>query len=564
MLSATIDSPASLNQALSIVDDHIAQLDKELSQAHARRRAFLTCLNSMNPLLRLPAEILQQILGILVCDGHTSAWDDLESSMKFWRALVQSSTRWTQVMLVCSHLRRFAVASPLLWTRIHINCRNDHWLLLCTERAGSAPKVLSIDETFCRYRVGYETTLFSQTLMDSAMDLRIRLADEEYHPWKYYPPNPLSGVAANRPSPETLPASLTFKDRAGFISNRLKKPMDHLKCLQLAFLETRPFHLSSDFLGGRTSLLTQLALSEVEFDIDLPVLPALLDLNLRNVSACSLRRLIVFLSSTPTIERLALHNLRLQPAVELTSMKSAHLPRLQVLVVWCVHEILRKLLPLLPPPSESGVVGHTRLRDSDTVECEHETWRQIAQEARRLISAPVGMYAGSDDIYMDNIAWRVLAEDTFVLAGGPDREASLRALSPTYDFACRPRRIHIRNTDVGALFRRLFSLFRNCMMVDAVVIENCTGDVAPLRRWLSKRPRRYPVTSLEFQACSDYVARYGSISQLGQELVDAGLVRIVLEDGVCVAAAPPEEVDSDATSTISRAESTTYELSDDE
>jgi hypothetical protein len=232
-------------------------------------------------------------------------------------------------------------------------------------------------------------------------------------------------------------------------------------------------------------------------------------------------------------------------------------------VVWCVQEVLRKLLPFLPPPSESGVVGHTRLRDS--VECGHETRRHIAQEARRLISAlPEGMYAGSDDIYVDNNSWRVVAEDTFLLAGGPEREASLRALSPTYDFACRPRRIHIRNTDAGALFRRLFSLFHNTMMADAVVIESCTGDLAPLRRWLSKRPRRYPVTSLDFQACSDYVARYGSIAQLSQELVDAGLVRTVLEDGVCVAAAPAEEVDSDATSTISRPESTTYELSDDE
>jgi hypothetical protein len=512
-----MDLPSSLNRQSAIVDDHI-------TQPHA---------NALNPFCRLPAEILQQILGILVCDGYESALDLLESPIRSGLDLVESSTDWKQIMLVCSHLRRLAVESPLLWTHIHVTRWNVEWVQLCAERAGSAPKILSIDEEMWAMRGYYHSTSILQSLMDSAADLRIQLEDGDFQPQSAH------RIAVNRdqstPEIEDLPLSLQTRGR--LMLDRLEEPMPFLECLQLILPESRPFYLGSEFLGGRTSLLTQLSLWEVYLGIDLPALPALLDLNLRDMSARSLPQLITFVNYSPRIKRLALHRVCLaEPTTEHDSVPTVHLAQLQVLVVRCDAEVLRRLLPLLPPPCESGVVGYMNRRS-----CGQDTRRRIAQEARRLISAPEASYPGTGDIYADDAAWRVLAEDVFILAGGPARDHNLLALSPVRDFACGPERMHIRDTDAGAICDRLIALFSSQMRVADVVIERGTGDLAPLWCWLAEHTRGHlPMASLDFRACPEYGAQYGSIAQLGQELVNARLVRTVLEDGSRVAVASPE------------------------
>jgi hypothetical protein len=527
MCVALMDLPSSLNHKLAVVGDHITQLSAEPAHAHARRRIPSTQCNAFNPLCRLPTEILHKILGILVYDGHQSAWDVLESPARLGWDVVQSNTDWTQVMLVCSHLRRLAIESPLLWTRIHVTRQNEKWVQLCAERAGSAPKILSIGEERWTKPGYYHWTLLLQSLMDSAADLRIRLNDRDFLPWQYA----ILGLAVSLPPPDIEDSLFSLDDRNQSVIKRLEQPMPSLECLQLVFPQSHPFYLGSGFLGGRTSLLTQLTLSEVYIGIDLPALPALLDLNLRGVWAHSLQQLMAFVNSSPRIQRLALHRVCLiEPPTKDDSMPTVHLAQLQVLVVWCDAEVLHRILPLLPSPCESGVVGYTHKRS-----CGQDTRRQIMQEARRLISAPEDSYPGTGDIYADDAAWRVLAEDVFVLAGGSGRDHNLLALSPARDFACRPQRMHIRDTDAGAVCGRLLALFSSQMRVADVVIERGTGDLAPLRRWLAERYS--PIASLDFRACPGYAAQYGSIVQLGQELVDARLVCAVLEDGLGVAVA---------------------------
>jgi hypothetical protein len=93
-------------------------------------------------LLHLPPELLGRILYFAQVVG-----DRIPSSRAQETRWVRYDTGWAEYTLVCQHVRKIALATPMLWTIVvhtSTNRGSSKWAELCVERSGSCLLTINV------------------------------------------------------------------------------------------------------------------------------------------------------------------------------------------------------------------------------------------------------------------------------------------------------------------------------------------------------------------------------------------------------------------------------------
>jgi hypothetical protein len=110
-------------KVLRQIDEEIAALDSQLLALKIRR-------NSLVPFGRLPWEILVRVL-------HFAQVGIKPGPSRFETPWINFDRKWVEYTLVCRRLREVALGTPVLWTFIECDPRNEpgRWENLCITRA---------------------------------------------------------------------------------------------------------------------------------------------------------------------------------------------------------------------------------------------------------------------------------------------------------------------------------------------------------------------------------------------------------------------------------------------
>jgi hypothetical protein len=243
------------------IDDKIARLQEEIRQLRTKRNALM-------PLCRLPSDILVHIVTLLQNVVGQSVESDSLTAFKF--SYEDFNHKWVKVTLVCSHIHRVVLETPILWTTIDLTNRSRR-----------------------RRRIGLQHTL--QRAGDAGLTILVDNAAQAAL---------ITPYVSRAKSLRLFPAT-DYKDHR--LARALHEPMPLIQDLDLLYND---LPLRRNFLGGISHTLRNLMLvgARIESSPDLPNL-RLLELH-RVFSDPGLNSVFKFLQRCPRIEQLTIGNQR--------------------------------------------------------------------------------------------------------------------------------------------------------------------------------------------------------------------------------------------------------------
>jgi hypothetical protein len=233
---------------------------------------------------------------------------------------VRYDTGWAEYTLVCQHVRKIALATPMLWTIVvhtSTNRGSSKWAELCVERSGSCLLTINVLSP-----VYHHSSLPTYPLPESCWERACRVAVRGAPPLNHLD-LPVLGTA-----------------------------LPHLVELDYNLSHASPPRL---FLGGHSASLTYLNYCGICL-VNAPDLPALRTciLNFNPSPTDELPQIAQLLSGTPLLETLELHLLFMRPLTSSTAA-TATLPRLNLpcLATVCFDmdaEQLAMITRMIPSP----------------------------------------------------------------------------------------------------------------------------------------------------------------------------------------------------------------------
>jgi hypothetical protein len=317
------------------IDTELADVAQRILDLQNHERTLKTRRNSLTLICRIPNDVLLRIFSILVQLDHPSLlaafrprgkptrWGQ-NTSKAIPHPHGPDSTAWAHITWVCTHIRRVALDTPLLWR--HIDFERRAWARLCLERSGTVPIFACVWGSF----------------------------DEE-----------ALRAAAHRMQRLSVSAAES-QTREATMNAFLKSELPLLETLHNT--SGGAFELSDRFLSGQASKLTSLSLTNGLLTGSTPSLPALTHLTLRSMTvAGSFEALFNLLDNAPGLTDLLLmamvpsQRLRDIPAStnQPTTRECVSLPKLASVYLYNTILHTSAILSGLPNPLASLYVAPT-------------------------------------------------------------------------------------------------------------------------------------------------------------------------------------------------------------
>jgi hypothetical protein len=493
------ESLTSLDREIASTQLRIADLQEfeQLAQAKAHMRTLWTRRNSLTTICRLPEEILLRMLELLVRSRYANL-PDTESVFRpaGWAPLPhEQTTSWTRVMGVCTYMHAVAISCPSLWSYIDLDHRHSAWTQTCLDRAKPAPLFVHARSSLHRW--------FSTPVQIELLGSIMARTQDGTFVWG------------------ALPVDTTASNA---VQAMFDAPAPHLRTLAVSHSTSAVFVLSSKFLGGAPAMLTRLALEGVALSADPPTLPALIHLQVERMYVDDeIERLLLLIERAPELRTLRIGRIQ-HLSVFSGGLRRISLPKLATFTLATQHDVVAALLTALPA-SSSWKVLPSKWWGAPTPELRLDAFERALHRLKAANSgAPV--------------VPRLLWEDK----------------SESYSLVCQAQNMRYRDVsdnilDFGLILnvlpslrgdgQALQALFESAaastlMRVQRLQVDGNCGDVSGMIAWLRARAAvGQRVRLIGFYLCVQPALseRSCTITELAHQLVEEGLVGVVLVDG---------------------------------
>jgi hypothetical protein len=502
---AIADHLAAIDSELAHIDGHIAALQVGVEDLLAQRRELRTRRNVIAcAFCRLPVELVQKI-----ADHLTSPAFDPPNDLSAQPSQVprlRNVNGWTVVAGVCARLRAVLLDSRHLWARVFWKGRGTEWQDLCIERAGPVPLYINITVT-----TGHSHDYDFQPLSAWIVRARTLIVDMERSSHKMTGLNTLLEVIQ-----QSAPLLHTFSYTG------LRGQYD--RC---------PTRL---FMGGQTASLTRLMLAYTEL---LPAelrFPSLVHLDLYHcwfLTDHAVKELFALLAAAPRLERLLLSDVRIVlpvPGTMLQWQAPQMLPRLSYLGLSGDLILLRAFIPRLPIPMY-GYIMNTDTRTGFVPDIRI----QALDCAFTALGLPVSAYKTSAVPVLNLYQCRLVIERP----GGPGSityEDHCQTLDEFSAFLDHTRALRVHRSAFEQLFvyatTRSYKVDQALGALEHLVLQDFDSPLYDFSDWLAQRARAgRPLKLVDFCGKKSYVVRFGTVAELGRQMVEEGVVDQVLLDG---------------------------------
>jgi hypothetical protein len=486
-------------------------------------RALRTRRNELAPLLRLPADVLRDIVHIMVVTEHRPATLDDLAICRRPQWPFGESTKWTRIMATCTRLRSLCLAERRLWSYFDID-RNVEWLQLCMQRAATIPVTLHFDESTACIAPG---SLKDRESIVASLLLRAR------HLW----------LVVRNGDDQTADMNFDAPPDGSMI---------HLRTLRCVCSSPQEVALGTEMLIGNAAVLTEVTMVGVFLMEDVPHFNELTRLELARVrfdhQSSRLRNL---LKNTPRLKFLSLHIVEIDGA-DLTPCQPIVMPDLLELELKDFPSALVALLRLLPIPRFRCKID-SLMRTGD--------WLGVTSTPSRaeLHDETLSLLPRLFALTVDSM-YPLIGSLGALLDGPPSyehRQAYQLALTPCETVGEQMQLVE-HSPSVGALSHVLAKIknlrvhgTHMCALFDQAAkeptllanIEDLAirhGEVGEpemeaFKKWLHAHAEAgYRPPNVDFQDCVNRLQQHDSVTSLCHGVIDEGLIRSVLKDGVIV------------------------------
>jgi hypothetical protein len=312
--------------------------------------------NTLVPLLRVPIEIFDRIVRILV------VYDKISTSSLIERNTKGTPKGWHPLLGVCAHIRCLLLESPYLWAHIDLSL-HPRWIDLCIKRAHPSPITIFFDNESLLHHLGCGCPNCADVDND----------DERSDPQmtsmiKAIQDNSVFSLAQLINIMSALPCTERFEfrpfTRAGPLASTLQDAICSCSLRYLPGLRSILYVIDpplwNDRVTGVSQLLqstpniTHLVLAGVELSLINLSLPSLVRMEFHEVQIKSPVEIFNFLEQSPMIQHL-IFSVKYWRAHQSESLDYQH-----TLNLACLRECTLKVsaplivdhLRLLPPPTD--------------------------------------------------------------------------------------------------------------------------------------------------------------------------------------------------------------------
>jgi hypothetical protein len=332
----------NMKQEMANVEDQLQGLFTRYEQLEAATRAAATRRNALTPFCRLPLDVLEHLLRIMIRDWNPVFELPLAEAFGS-QARPPLGTGCMPMLQICTHMRALALASPYLWSYVDVN-HSKPWITICRERAGPLPLFISCYSEF-------------PLVITDAIAL-MNQAREIYFCPPVYPHE--------------------FSDTNALRGNAITSSIISFTLLN-TIIDDDSFLVRVRFLSHMAQSLTRLVLQAV-FIPTLTSMPQLVELGLKGVLFDEAHGLRMLVNGAPSLRDVHLHDVWVEE--DGASNYPAH-PSLESLRIEGSLPRVGGLFCVLPTPARNLVL-HILNRDSNARRLEHvddlerETFRRAA------------------------------------------------------------------------------------------------------------------------------------------------------------------------------------------
>jgi hypothetical protein len=402
-----------IKQEMTNVDDQLQELFTRYERLEAAMRAAATRRNALTPFCRLPLDVLEHLLHIMVRDWNPVFELPLAEAFGS-QARPPLGTGCMPVLQICTHMRALALASPYLWSYVDVN-HSKPWITICRERAGPLPLFISCYSEFPL------VTTDAIALMNQAREIYFC---PPVYPHEFSGTNALRGNAITS-SVASFTLLHTIREECSFV-------------------------VRVRFLSHMTQSLTRLVLQTVVIP-SLTSMPQLVELGLKGVFFDEAHGLRMLVNGAPSLRDVHLHDVWVEE--DGASNYSAH-PSLELLRIEGCLPYVGGSFRVLPTPARNLVL-HILNQDIDARGPEHA--EELERETfRRAADTAILAHASNDLVVHLRIAGHYTISFSSSSTAADERHISYanqsRTLAGLYPVCLMIRTLHVHHKMTAVLF----------------------------------------------------------------------------------------------------------------